>query len=386
MTREEGAMTGYKHTRANAALIVLMLSLIGCADGEDTATALRSFACLPSADIKVVCGLQNPEDLVLYDDDGGWLLISQMSGGDFASAPGSLIAWQPESGRRQRLWPPEAQTLSDAIRDEAHWGDPTCPQPAQFSPHGIDLGTRPDGASVLLVVNHRAEGVASIEFFALQSVADAPQLEWRGCVMAVPGAVMNDVVAAGNGFIASRMYSVPMPAWRGFLMATMRLNTGSVHEWQPAEGWREIPNSAGALPNGLALSSNGQTLFVHQYFDQQLLKLNRLSGELLGSLPIVHGDNLSWTADGSLLSASHPAGLEEMSICHELENGACLSDMLIQRIEPQSLRITHAFHHRGEPFGMATVAVERGGEIYVGSFRADRIAHFPVERLQAVEP
>ena len=365
--------------------LTLALALAGCGGGADPSAALRSFACVPSAGIEVVCGFQNPEDLVRYGG-GGWLLISQMGGGDFASEAGSLVAWQPGSGRRQPLWPPAGGAADYTLADGARWGDASCPPPQQFSPHGIDLGARVGGRLALLAVNHRAEGVDSIDFFALRTLAGAPRLDWRGCVLAPPGAVMNDVVVAADGFIASRMYTVPMPAWRGFLMATMGLDTGSVHEWQPASGWRGIPNSEGSLPNGLALSPDGQALFIHQYFDRLLLKLDRHSGALLGSAPVVRGDNLSWAPDGSLLSASHPAGLEEMGVCHGLEGGVCLSDMLIQRIDPDSLRVTASFHHRGEPFGLATVAVESGGAIYVGSFRADRLAHFPAGRLRAVAP
>ena len=216
--------------------------------------------------------------------------------------------------------------------------------------------------------------MAQMAVFARPKLAKKPKLSWSGSLRPR---------CAGDGLITSRMYDAPLPTWLGALMV-MGWDTGSVHEWQPSLGWHDIPNSAGAVPNGIALSSDGQQLFIHHYFGGQLLKLDRHSGQILGRVPVVRGDNLSWAPDGSLLSASHPSGLEELGVCHQLEEGVCLSDFLIQRIDPASMRVTAAFRHRGEPFGMATVAVENRGTIYVGSFRADRLAYFSAQRLQAV--
>ena len=55
-------------------------------------------------------------------------------------------------------------------------------------------------------------------------------------------------------------------------------------EWQRAAGWKKVPNSDSALPNGIAVSPDGETLYVDVYLGDEVRKIARRSGELLGTV------------------------------------------------------------------------------------------------------
>ena len=76
-------------------------------------------------------------------------------------------------------------------------------------------------------------------------------------------------------------------------------------------------------------------------------------------------DNVRWAPDGSLLAAG--------------QGGAAPAQTTnVVRIDPASLKVQEIIRHPNSPeFGAGTVAVQIGKEIWVGSFRGDRIAIFP---------
>ncbi len=121
------------------------------------ASALDVIACDEASGITPICGFVNPEDLAVVPG-GEMLLVSEM-GIFMQDTPNTLSLLNISSNAREPLavnWQLQGAT----------WGDPNCGAPKidRFSPHGIDLITRPDGRHSLLVVNH---GDERIEFFEL---------------------------------------------------------------------------------------------------------------------------------------------------------------------------------------------------------------------------
>jgi hypothetical protein len=79
-------------------------------------------------------------------------------------------------------------------------------------------------------------------------------------------------------------------------------------------------------------------------------------------------DNIRWAADGSLLAAGQGG-----------KPGAQTSNIV--KINPETLAVRDVIREPASPaFGAGTVAVEVGNQIWVGSFRGDRIAIFPANR------
>ena len=115
------------------------------------------------------------------------------------------------------------------------WGEPRCPGPPgeAFSPHGLDLAPRPDGALRLLVVNHG--GRESVEFFEVGTELGEPTLTWKGCALPPENSALNDVVSLPDGgFLTTHMFPLDNQGL-GTFEAALGLDTGVVLEWHPGQ-------------------------------------------------------------------------------------------------------------------------------------------------------
>src|SRR5438552_1284713 len=78
-------------------------------------------------------------------------------------------------------------------------------------------------------------------------------------------------------------------------------------------------------------------------------------------------DNIRWAPDGSLFGAGQGGAAP----------GTQTSNVV--KINPNTLKIQELIRQANtDAFGSGTVAVQVGKELWVGSFRGDRIARFPV--------
>jgi hypothetical protein len=344
--------------------LVVGLAVLGFACGGTPEAIL---GCEDAPGIHPMCGFQNPEDLALLPS-GKSLVISQMGEMD-GSEPGSLVFFDLSS----EAITPAFAGASDALAQPPGWGDPTCPgiPDAKFSPHGLALARRPDGALQLLVVNHG--GRESIEFFEVRDSEPAPSLEWRGCALPPEDSFLNDVAALPDGgFVTTHMFPRD-----GGLLALLKgllgLSTGWVLEWHRGAGFTRVPGSDGAMPNGIEASPDGETLYVDLYLGDEVRKLARKSGETLETVEIASPDNILWSPDGSLLVASHNAPLNEMLACGEIEAGSCPFHYSIVQLDPETLKPRALYENAGPPMGAGTAAMRIGDELIVGSFKGDRI-------------
>jgi len=88
-------------------------------------------------------------------------------------------------------------------------------------------------------------------------------------------------------------------------------------------------------------------------------------------------DNLTWASDGRLLVASHTGSIGDMLACNDLEGAACPMSFAIVAIDPESMATEVVFENAGAPMGAGTAALERNGELFIGSFAGDRIIRVP---------
>lgn len=323
--------------------------------------------CKASDDARPVCGFQNPEDLALLPS-GRNLVISQMGEMD-GSEPGNLVFFELAT---DEITPAFAGAAS-ALAPTAGWGDPACPgaPDAKFSPHGLALARRPDGALQLLVVNHG--GRESIEFFEASDTDAAPSLAWRGCALPPAESFLNDVASLPDGgFVTTHMF----PRNGGvvaMLTGLVGMSTGWVFEWQPGTGFTKVPESDGAMPNGIEVSPDGESIYVDLYLGDEVRKISRKTGATLASVEIASPDNVLWSPDGSLLVASHNAPLNELLACGEIEAGACPFHYSIVELDPETLKPHALYENAGPPMGAGTAALRIDDELIVGSFKGDRI-------------
>lgn len=324
--------------------------------------------CAAAQDARPICGFHDPEDLALLPAAHA-LVVSEMGAPDGAR-PGALSFFALESESRTPAYP--LSGAADAA-PRAGWGDPACPgAPGEkLSPHGLDLARRPDGGLELLVVNHG--GRESVELFEVTDSAEAPALAWRGCVLAPDDALLNDVAALPDGgFVATHFISRTHAA-RSSLWGLLRFSTGQVLEWHAGGPMRPVPGTEAPAPNGIAVSPDGETLYVDEYFADEVRKIERRTGKLLGKAEIASPDNVNWAPDGKLLVASHNAPLNEIVACAGLEHGQCPFHFSIVLLDPRDMQGHALYENVGPPMGGGTTAILVEDELYIGSFAGDRI-------------
>ncbi|MBW2415458.1 MAG: SMP-30/gluconolactonase/LRE family protein [Deltaproteobacteria bacterium] len=350
---------------------LLALPIAGCG-GEPI------LSCEAANGIEPVCGLTNPEDLAPLPEYAHAMLVSQFGSMD-GSKHGSILSWDSKTGIYRTLFPPhgsrDVQDPEGMFWDHwkgEKWGDADCPgpPPPEFSPHGIDLTVRPDGRAMLLIVNHG--GRESIEFVHVIVAGGYSGAIWRGCVVAPDDSQFNDVVALPDGgFLVTRMMSRTESQVGQMIRAIFGGTTGWVWEWQPGEGMKKVAGTEGAMPNGIEISPDGEEIYVNMYAAGEVRRISRRTGELLGTAEIASPDNITWDEAGErLLVASH---VDLALSCAGIERGSCPTGFEIVALDPETMETEVLYANRGAPMGAVTVAVQRGDELFLGTFAGDRI-------------
>jgi sugar lactone lactonase YvrE len=318
--------------------------------------------CRPAGDVQFICGQNGPEDLVVLPG-GQWVIASSFggSGGIYvirASDRTSTLAY-PGTAARDRF---DAKTYS------ACPGPPDAAAKAKFLTHGLSVQPVNNTTSRLFVVAHGSR--ESVEVFEVDSRSATPTLTWIGCAVAPDPVGLNSVRGLPDGgFFATNFLARGIdPAGRDKMMAGEK--NGELWEWHTASGWKKVDGSEAAGANGLEISQDGKWFYVAAWGSQSFFRLTRgQTPPKRDEVPIgFRVDNIRWAADGSLLAAGQGGTPQAPT-------------SVIVKINPQTLAVRDVIREPASPaFGAGTVAVEIGKQIWVGSFRGDRIAVFPANR------
>lgn len=362
-----------KKTFATVALLFgLPLSVLGISSvyALDAAPTLVILGCEAVGDLKPICEFQAPEDIELIPGTKT-LIVSQFGGiaESGISRAGSLAAYNTETAVKSELFP------LNVVAGVGNWGEKKCKFPgSEFSPHGIHLSKRDSGRMQLLVVNHG--GRESVEFFEVLMEAGAPSLSWRGCVELPKPAYLNDVVALPElGFVVSHMFNKDSAGSRKAAMSGK--GSGFVYQWYPRLGVQAVPNTYGAMPNGLQISKDGQYIFINMYTGGGIRKVELATGKVAGRAFMRRPDNSSWLPDGRLLVASHVGNTLKATECFGLLSGACGLAFKLIAVDPNTMQQEVVFEHEGAPMGAATVATVVDGVLYMGSYAGNRLLTAP---------
>jgi hypothetical protein len=318
--------------------------------------------CGRSGDVQFVCGQDAPEDLVRIPGSD-WVIASVFSNS------GGVRVIDTRSRATTMAYP----TATSRDQLDARTYD-SCPAPpdaadkAAFRTHGLAIRAGRGSLHTLYAVHHgRRE---SIEAFEVDAGARPPVLRWIGCAVAPDPIGLNEVVALPEGgFIATDFLARGVDAdGRGRMMEGK--NNGALWEWHTGKGWTMVPGSEASGANGLEISRDGKWLYVAAWGSQSFFRLSR------GRSPVKRDvvplgfrvDNVRWAPDGSLLAAGQ-GGVAPAQTTN------------VVKINPDTLSVQEIIRHPNTPeFGSGTVALQVGREIWVGSFRGDRIAVFPAGR------
>ncbi len=328
------------------ALTVLGLS---CAVSLSLGLAPQDSACDAIGDVQFICGIISPEDLAVVPGEE-WIIAS----GDQEGGRIHLVNVQDKTATV--LFP--TSTGTERL-DVATY--PTCPGPIDpqegdaFRAHGLYLTAGSNRVHRLYVVHHGFR--ESIEVFEVDARGTPPTLTWVGCVVAPEALGFNSVVALpGGGLVATSP------------------RTGDVWEWQTGAGWTRIPGSEDTTPNGVEISSDGRWLYVAGFAESKVTRLSR------GQTPVqkdvialdFRPDNLRMSLDGSVIFAAGPGNVQTpRDTSQETSN--------VASIDPQTLEVQSLFEHPFiDGFFASTTAIQVGNEMWLGTYRGERIAYYPV--------
>lgn len=341
-------------------LIGLCALLLGLGLASAAAAAAPT-SCGPEGEVHYLCGMANVEDMVLAPR-GRWIIASSMTG------PNQAVG-------RLYLIDSRAKTFAPLSPDVSRPAEPlyaACPGPpdlSKFAPHGLGLRTE-SGGGTLYVVNHG--GREAIEVFRLTTQPEGPQLHWIGCVLLPDHGSGNGVAPLPDGdFVASKFEEAGDP--KAFDKMANGEVTGAVYVWRRYKGWRKLPMSDMSGANGVEVSRDGRWILVNEWPLGKVLRFRRgRRGEprsvTAGFLP----DNLrAAPGGGSILVAGQAADMKTLLSC----TGRCPHAWAVARLDPKTMKLTPVVAEPGtDAFSDATVALQVGDELWVGTYRGDRVA------------
>lgn len=319
----------------------------------------RAAGCDPIGNVRFVCDQVGPEDLAPVPGSE-WVLSS----GTAANGPIRLI------NVRDRTTTTLFPTATPKARLDKKTSD-ACPGPIdlaekdKFRAHGLYLRAGRNSVHTLYVVHHGSR--ESIEVFEFDARPKPPTLTWIGCAVAPDPIGLNSVVGLPDGGFVTTNFSPrgTDAAARARMMAGE--NNGEVWEWHTGTGWKKVPGSESAGPNGLEISKDGKWLYIGGWGSQSVIRLSRGQTPVKKDAVVVgfRVDNLRWAPDGGLLAAG--------------QGGTAPSQTSnVAKVDPNTLKFQELVRYPyGDAFSLGTVAVQIGKELWVGSARGDRIAIFP---------
>ena len=247
----------------------------------------------------------------------------------------------------------------------------------KFRPHGIDVKLRPDGRTELYVVNHG--GNESVEVFDVDLDAPRPSLKWIGGVRLPGSTVGNDVAAVDDGFVVSTTGDPEGRSEVSVEQAIAGADTGGVLEWSPDHGWVALPGTQINTANGVAVSPDGQWLYIGGWNSRCLRKVRRGAADPDPTTVKVNimVDNLTWTASGRLLAAgTYGTSMQDFLAGHLSRTRDSVSRRESSPSTPRRWQPNSSSTTAPKPSARQPTALQVGREIWVGTARDQGLARF----------
>jgi len=326
--------------------------------------------CEPSGEVGYVCGVTNPEDLVLVPGTA-WIVSSGMADGAgfylVDSSAGSATVLQ-----------------FVAQHDAAFAGCMTPPSPQSLQTHGLNIRASGAGRAKLYVVGHGAR--EAIEIFDVDATGARPSLTWRGCVLMPEGLAANSVASFADGSIVATVLFMPGTTFADAIVA--RKPTGAVFEWSPgAAAFKLVEGSQLPANNGIEVSADGREFYVASSGLQTIVAFahSNPTRQLRTTRPLPFTpDNVHLGSDGRLLTAGMANDVPECGgppgPQHDLAKlAACPRPSIAVAIDPATMRDTVIATTSADPlFSNATMVLAAAGQAWFGTFSGNRIARAPL--------
>ena len=321
--------------------------------------------CKSDDAISVICGVSNPEDIVVTPDNK-YLLISEFGG----IRPYDST----KSGGFALLRLSDNKIITPKISFGKNiWGEDSCKQNDIFGPHGIDLVQREDGSYQLGVINHYPG--ETIEMFELvqKSEHDTWSFVWRGCIEVPEKYYLNDVALKKDGtFYVSHMYSRDITMTKWLITALLKKDSGVILEWNK-DSFIEIPNSEGSGPNGITLNESTNNLFISYNQGDRVVKFDLSDNKKLQTFKVESPDNIYINKDSVWLTS---LDFQPNDAGNCIERPACSLPFSIYEIDRETFVLKNKNSFNKTVFGLPTIALPIENVIIMGSFHSDRLGYF----------
>ena len=326
--------------------------------------------CEPSGEVGYVCGVTNPEDLVLVPGTA-WIVSSGMADG------AGFYLVDSNTGKAAAL-PFEAQ------HDSKFTACTTPPSPATLQTHGLNLRASGAGRAKLYVVGHGAR--EAIEIFDVDATGARPALTWRGCVAMPEGLAANSVASFADGSLVATVLFMPGTTFADAIVA--RKPTGAVFAWSPGDaGFKLVDGSQLPANNGIEVSADGREIYVASSGLQTIVAFSHSNPtrQLRTTRPLPFTpDNVHLGPDGRLLTAGMANDVPECGgppgPNHDLAKlAACPRPSIAVAIDPATMRDTViATTNADAKFSNATMVLTMAGQAWFGTFSGNKIARAPL--------
>lgn len=333
------------------------------------ASAASAEECGPLDGAQFICGVDNVEDFAQLPN-------GQLIGSDLAmpGKQGHFFLFKPD--RSVRTIKSEEIAIEP---DPAYAECPGAPDWEQFGPHGLGVSFSA-GKGMLYAINHG--GREAVEIFELDLAGKEPKFSWKGCLVAPKNEWPDDVAALPDGGLVVTSLWNPNDQERVEKLANGK-PVGALYEWHHGKGWTLIPGSESLSgPNGVIATDDGKKLYVAAWSGKQIVEVDRTSSKFTAFDVDFIPDNLNWSTDKSTILATGIAGtISDALKCFGSSDTNCpQTGIRIDRFDPQKMTSEAIVPSRTlGKFGAATGAVEVGKEIWVNSFRSDRIAILSIQ-------
>jgi SMP-30/gluconolaconase/LRE-like protein len=348
--------------------IIVAAALVGV-----TIAASRSFAaaqrasCAPAGGLTFICGVENPEDLVLVPNSR-WMVASGM-------APGSGLHLVDTNAKT--VSSVYAASTAGARPDKSKYAN--CPgllDPKQAVLHGLSLRPSEKGRHTIYATNHG--GREAIEVFELDTNSATPTAAWVGCVLMPMGMAANSVASFRDGTLLATVLILP---GKTFEDAFAQKNTGAVFQWRPGEKtFTMIPGTELSANNGIETSPDDREFFVASTTTKRIIAFSREKPGVqlrTAQLKEFGPDNVRWTADNKLITAGMIDNEPSCGGPPKTEAGIrCPRGYVVATIDPKTMAVTEIARGPATPaFTGTAIAMRTGNELWLGSFFADRLAY-----------
>lgn len=351
-----------KNTFAVVAAGIVALVAASCGGSQPPAAATTP-ACPPAGNLNFICGPKAAEDLVLVPGTQ-WLIASGM-------APGSGLYLVDTADKTAG-----PLTMASARPDQARFSG--CPGPLDVTKavlHGLSLRTVDTARHTLFATNHG--GRESIEVFEIDAEGVAPSATWVGCVLMPDQLAANSVAAFKDGTLVATVLTLPGKTFEDLFAGR---NTGVVLMWTPGSaGFVQLPGTELPGNNGIETSPDDREFYVASSGLKRIVAYSRADPSTplrFAQLTEFAPDNVRMD-NGQLVTAGM---IDEEPACGGApktpEGIQCPRGYIAAAVDPQSMAITEiARGPAAPPYSGTATALRVGGDLWLSSFNADRLAY-----------